>query len=79
MYEGDEFLDRLASMPSYRRGCVILDIQMPGMNGLEVQRRLSGTGIPVILITAYDDVGVRTQALASGAVCYLRKPFTIRS
>lgn len=72
---GDEFLDTLASMPSYRPGCVILDIQMPGLNGLEVQRRLSGSGIAVILITAYDDMAVRSQALASGAVAYLRKPF----
>jgi FixJ family two-component response regulator len=72
---GDEFLDALASLPSYRPGCVILDIQMPGTNGLEVQRRLAGSGIPVIIITAHDDVGVRTQALAAGAVGYLRKPF----
>lgn len=72
---GDDFLDMLSSMPSYRPGCVILDIQMPGMNGLETQRRLGGSGMPVILITAYDDVGVRAQALASGAVAYLRKPF----
>lgn len=72
---GDGFLDTLASMPSYRPGCVILDIQMPGLNGLEVQRRLSGSGIPVIMITAYDDVVVRSQALAAGAVGYLGKPF----
>jgi FixJ family two-component response regulator len=72
---GDDFLDMLSSMPSYRPGCVILDIQMPGLNGLEVQRRLHGSGMPVILITAYDDVGVRAEALASGAVAYLRKPF----
>jgi FixJ family two-component response regulator len=72
---GEDFLDTLASMPSYRPGCVILDIQMPGLNGLEVQRRLDGSGIPVILITAHDDVNVRSQALASGAVGYLRKPF----
>jgi FixJ family two-component response regulator len=72
---GDDFLDMFTSMPSYRPGCVILDIQMPGTNGLEVQRRLNGSGVPVILITAYDDVSVRAQALASGAVAYLRKPF----
>lgn len=72
---GDDFLDMLASMPSYRPGCVILDIQMPGLNGLEVQRRLNDSGMPVILITAYDDMAVRAQALASGAVAYLRKPF----
>ena len=72
---GDAFLDVLSSMPSYRPDCVILDVQMPGLNGLEVQRRLSGSGIPIVFITAHDDIGVREQALAAGAVAYLRKPF----
>ncbi|MCC8403231.1 response regulator [Paraburkholderia sp. MMS20-SJTN17] len=72
---GDEFLDTLAAIPRYRPGCVILDIQMPGTNGLEVQRRLSGSGIPVILTTAYDDAGVRSQGLALGAFGNLCKPF----
>jgi FixJ family two-component response regulator len=72
---GDDFLDALASMPSYHPACAILDIQMPGLNGLEVQRRLAGSGVPVILITAYDDIAVREQGLASGALGYLRKPF----
>lgn len=72
---GDDFLNTLASIPSYHPSCVILDIQMPGLNGLEVQRRLAGTGIPVIVITAYDDVALREQALAAGAIAYLRKPF----
>jgi FixJ family two-component response regulator len=48
---------------------------MPGLNGLEVQQRLAGSGIPVIFITAHDEIGVREQALASGAAAYLRKPF----
>ncbi|MFC0399214.1 response regulator transcription factor [Paraburkholderia rhizosphaerae] len=72
---GDEFLDTLSSMPSYRPDCVILDVQMPGSNGLEVQRRLAGQRVPVIFITAHDDAGVRDEALAAGAVAYLRKPF----
>lgn len=72
---GDAFLDALSSTPSYRPDCVILDMQMPGLNGLEVQRRLSGSGMPVIFITAHDEVSVREQALAGGAVAYLRKPF----
>src|SRR3954469_21270815 len=63
---GDQLLQLLSSMPSYRPGCVILDVQMPGMNGLEVQRRLSGTGLPVIFITAHDDYAVRERALAKG-------------
>ncbi|WP_217591188.1 response regulator transcription factor [Burkholderia sp. GbtcB21] len=72
---GDDFLDTLASMPSYHPACAILDIQMPGLNGLEVQRRFAVTGVPVIVITAYDDVAVREQALAAGAIAYVRKPF----
>jgi FixJ family two-component response regulator len=72
---GDGFLDALSSLPSFSPDCVILDVQMPGLNGLEVQRRLSGSGMPVIFITAHDDIGVREQALSAGAVAYLRKPF----
>ncbi|WP_345816984.1 response regulator (plasmid) [Paraburkholderia sp. PREW-6R] len=72
---GDAFLEVLSSVPSYHPDCVILDVQMPGLNGLEVQQRLAGSGIPVIFITAHDDIGVREQALAAGAVAYLRKPF----
>jgi FixJ family two-component response regulator len=72
---GNAFLDVLSSMPSYHPDCVILDVQMPGLNGLEVQQRLMGTGMPIIFITALDDIGVREQALAAGAAGYLRKPF----
>jgi FixJ family two-component response regulator len=72
---GDDFLDMFDSIPSYRPACIVLDIQMPGLNGLEVQRRLEGSGIPVIFITAHDEIGVREQALAAGAAAYLRKPF----
>lgn len=72
---GDAFLETLSSMPSYHPACVILDVQMPGLNGLEVQQRLAGSGMPVIFITAHDDIGVREQALAAGAFAYLRKPF----
>ena len=72
---GDDFLDMFDSIPSYRPACIVLDIQMPGLNGLEVQRRLSGSGIPIIFITAHDELGVREQALAVGAAAYLRKPF----
>jgi FixJ family two-component response regulator len=53
----------------------VLDVQMPGSNGLEVQRRLAGSGIPMVFITAHDEAGVRQQALAAGAAAYLRKPF----
>jgi FixJ family two-component response regulator len=74
---GQHFLDLLDAMPSFEPDCLILDVQMPGMNGLEVQNRLamSGNRTPVIFITAHDEVGVREKALAKGAVAFLRKPF----
>jgi len=72
---GDEFLNTLSAIPSYRPACVILDIQMPGTGGLEVQRQIAPMGLPVIMITAYDEFSVRQTALASGAAAYLRKPF----
>ncbi|MFM0628199.1 response regulator transcription factor [Paraburkholderia xenovorans] len=71
---GEEFLDTLSAIPSYRPSCVILDIQMPGISGLEVQRQLAPTGLPVIMITAHDELSARQTALVSGAVAYLRKP-----
>ena len=58
--------------------CLILDVRMPGMNGIELQRRLaaSHSEIPVIFITAHGDEAARSQALGDGAVGYLLKPFT---
>src|ERR1044071_7533689 len=67
---GQEYFDLLDSMPSFQPDCLILDVQMPGLNGLDVQERLakSGNSVPVIFITAHDEVGVREKALAAGAV-----------
>jgi FixJ family two-component response regulator len=61
---------------SYTR-CLILDVRMPGMSGLELQRRLAAElrEIPVIFITAHGDEAARSQALKDGAVDYLLKPF----
>lgn len=72
---GDDFITMVESIPSYRPACIVLDVQMPGLNGLEVQSRLAGSNIPVIFITAHDEAGVREQAIAAGATAYLRKPF----
>jgi FixJ family two-component response regulator len=74
---GQEFLDLLEAMPSFQPDCLILDVQMPGMNGLELKNRLAiiGNTIPVIFITAHDEGGVREKAFAAGAVAFLRKPF----
>ena len=74
---GQEFIDLLEAMPSFDPDCVVLDVQMPGLNGLEVQERLvnSGSRLPVIFITAHDDAQVRMQAMEAGAVECLSKPF----
>ena len=72
---GQEFLDRLAAPPPFRPDCVVLDIHMPGMTGIEVQQRLAGTGLPIVFITAHDDPVLREQALTAGAKAFLRKPF----
>jgi len=74
---GQEFLDLLDAMPSFHPDCLVLDVQMPGLNGLDVQECLSERGnmVPVVFITAHDDVGVRERALRSGAIAFLRKPF----
>lgn len=57
--------------------CLIIDIQMPGMNGLQLQSHLATAGykIPIIFITAYDKEQSRQQALQAGAVAFLGKPF----
>ena len=58
--------------------CLILDVRMPGMNGLELQRRLATnhSAIPIIFITAHGDEETRVRALNGGAVEYLLKPFS---
>ena len=57
--------------------CVITDIHMPGMSGLDLQRLLLTRDwrVPVIMITAREEPGLEARAAASGAVCLLRKPF----
>jgi FixJ family two-component response regulator len=58
--------------------CLVLDVRMPGMSGLELQRQLAAANgpIPIIFITAHDDEQARAQALKAGAVDFLRKPFS---
>jgi FixJ family two-component response regulator len=60
--------------------CLILDVNMPGMDGLQLQSELAakGCGIPIIFITAYDDQESRRRALRAGAAAFLGKPFTDR-
>jgi len=63
----------------YHQGeCVlVLDVRMPGMNGLELQRLLadSGVAMPIIFISAHEDIRAREKAMAAGAVAFLQKPF----
>ena len=70
---GEAFLN---SLDKFRPDCVVLDLQMPGLTGRDVQRRLISMQInlPVILITAHDDVVTQQQSLSDGAANYLRKP-----
>ena len=69
-----EFLQRtIPKGPS----CLVLDMRLPGMNGLEVQRNLleAGVNIPIIFITAHGDIPMTVKAMKSGAVEFLTKPF----
>ena len=61
--------------------CLISDIQMPDLSGVELQDRLAelGLSIPTIFITAYPDNAVRTRVLSAGAACFLHKPFDAQS
>jgi FixJ family two-component response regulator len=75
---GAEFVELIEDPPLFRPDCVVLDAQMPGMSGLEVQAgifSLVGGAIPIIFVTAHDDRVIRAKALAAGAVAFLRKPF----
>jgi FixJ family two-component response regulator len=60
-----------------RRGVLVLDVRMAGMDGLELQGQLadSGVAIPIIFITAHEDIKARAKAMAAGAVAFLQKPF----
>lgn len=57
-------------------GLLVLDVRMPGMNGLELQRHLADSGVdtPIIFISAHEDARARTKAMEKGAVAFLQKP-----
>ena len=69
--------DFLSSGRLLETACLVLDVQMPGLNGLELQNRLMTDGhqVPIIFITAFNDENARAQALKAGALGYLVKPF----
>jgi len=69
-----EFLDsKRANSP----GCLVLDVRLPGMNGLDFQRALAEAGVtlPIVFITGHGDIPMSVQAMKSGAVEFLMKPF----
>jgi FixJ family two-component response regulator len=68
--------DFLASPLLSETACLVSDVQMPGMTGIELHRHLTKAGfaIPTILVTAYPDEVVRRRALRDGIVCYVAKP-----
>jgi FixJ family two-component response regulator len=67
----------LTSGQVHYTSCLIADVQMPGMNGLQLQNRLAAAGraIPIIFITAHDNKESRQEAMRAGAVAFLSKPF----
>lgn len=74
------FPDARAFLDAYRPeqpGCLVLDIRMPRMSGLELQQELNrrGWGIPVIFISGHGDVPMAVEAMRAGAVDFLQKPF----
>jgi FixJ family two-component response regulator len=73
--------DFLNSPQSPHTACLILDVRMPGMGGLELQRRLAAEKdrTPIIFITAHGDHDISEEALRRGAVAFLHKPFSQKS
>lgn len=71
---GEAFLNRKHAQ---LRGCLLLDVRLPDISGLEVQRRLAADRVtmPTIMITAYGDVAIAVAAMKAGAVDFIEKPF----
>ncbi len=72
--DGVAFLETVADA---ERGCILLDVQMPGMDGLEVQEALNqrGVAMPVIVLTGHGDVAVAVRAMKAGATDFVEKPY----
>lgn len=70
-------IELLKATPNLEAGCILLDIRMPGMDGLEVQSALRSKGVtlPVIIMTGHGDVSLAVQAMKTGAVDFIEKPF----
>jgi FixJ family two-component response regulator len=63
---------------SHASGCLVMDVRLPGMSGLELQQRMAEQGwiLPIIFVTSQDDTATREAALSRGAADYLPKPFS---
>ncbi|HJS08721.1 MAG TPA: response regulator, partial [Pirellulales bacterium] len=70
--------DFLASPDVESAGCLVLDLRMPGMSGLELQDRLNemNVGLPIILLTAYAEVPIAVKAMKAGAIDVIQKPYS---
>lgn len=68
----------LSSERLHDTSCLITDLQMPGLSGVELQRRLIAGGhhMPIIFITAFPEESVRARAMEAGAVCFMSKPYS---
>jgi FixJ family two-component response regulator len=73
----EEFLQSAAARDA---SCLVSDVHMPGMSGLDLQAWMAANGlrIPVVFITAFHDLRIQGRALEAGAVCFLEKPFSSR-
>ena len=76
VFESDEAF--LKSGQLRDTSCLLLDVQMPGINGLQLQRKLASEGcpVPIIFMSAYTNKESRRQAMQAGAVAFLDKPFS---
>ena len=75
VYEDGDGILKVA--PDLEAGCILLDIRMPGMDGLEVQEALKSKGVtlPVVIMTGHGDVSLAVRAMKAGAVDFIEKPF----
>ena len=71
---GNDFLNRVCQNMD---GCILLDVRMPEISGLELQKRLNDSGckIPIIFMSGHQDTGTREESLKAGAIAFLQKPF----